>query len=84
MAWYALCLWFRQFRKSMYPFNANSYYRKYLYDEWYNNLTDEQRARVDQRNEELRKKEELEHQQRMLILNHMLSMARDWDRKLNW
>lgn len=47
MAWYALYKWFRSFRKTPYVDMIQAY-RKQLYDEWYNSLTDEQRDHYDE------------------------------------
>lgn len=60
MAWYAELK-----RRKWYCINqwdAISWYKKYLYDEWYNSLTDEQKERLEEhrRREKERKERELE------------------------
>lgn len=36
------------------------FYKKYLYDEWYNSLTDEQKQRLEERRQAKKRKEERE------------------------
>lgn len=66
MAWYAeLC------RRRWYcinGFDAISWYTKYLYDEWWNSLTDEQRERVELRRKQRAEKAEREFKQSMFNL----------------
>lgn len=54
MAWWALYNWFVQFRKTPYD-HWIFWYKKYLYDEWFNSLSED-----EQRNElkRIRLKEE--------------------------
>ena len=40
MAWYALYKWFIPWRKTPYV-NYISWYKKYLYDEWFKSLSEE-------------------------------------------
>lgn len=56
MAFHALYLWFRTFRKSRYPYNPINMYRQQLYDDWYNSLTPEQREKQDRFLEEQKRK----------------------------
>lgn len=59
MAWYVLYKWFIPWMKTPYT-NMISMYKQYLYDEWYNSLTDEQKIKVkeyQERKEANRKKE---------------------------
>lgn len=47
MAWYALWKWFSSFRTTPYT-NMISWYSGYLYKQWYNSLTDEQKERLEE------------------------------------
>lgn len=47
MAWYALWKWFSAFRTTPYE-NMISWYSGKLYQDWYNSLTDEQKARLEE------------------------------------
>lgn len=71
MAWYALYKWFRTFRKSRYV-NYISIYKKYLYDQWFNSLSEEDKQ------SEL-KRIELEEERRRRVstraLNIMYAMS---------
>ena len=61
MAWYALYKWFIPWRKTPYM-NYISWYKKYLYDEWFKSLSEEEKkAELDriQRIKEREKKRDL-------------------------
>lgn len=72
MAWYKLYRWFSSFRKSPYP-DMNAYYKKVLFDEWYDGLTDEQK---EQYVEYKQKKEESERKYFLECLNFLYSIPR--------
>lgn len=59
MAWYALYKWFRPWRKIPYV-NMIQMYRKHLYDEWYNSLSDEDKKKEDKRIDDLKAKKDKE------------------------
>lgn len=69
MAWYAeLC------RRGWYcinGFDAIHWYTKYLYEEWWNSLTDEQRERIELRRKQRREREEKELQRSIMSLLSM-------------
>lgn len=67
MAWYALYKWFSTFRKQP-AFNWISWYRGYLYKEWFDSLSEE-----DQIKELARKRAEEKHNQE--CLNNFLCMG---------
>ena len=59
MAWYALYKWFIPWRKTPY-INMISMYKRYLYDEWFNSLSEEDQIKVkeiEKRSEEKRKRD---------------------------
>lgn len=47
MAWYALWKWFSPFRTTPYT-DMIFWYKGYLYQQWYNSLTDEQKERLEE------------------------------------
>lgn len=51
MAWYALYKWFAPWRRTKY-INRTNEYSRYLYDTWFESLTEEEQQRVLQRIEE--------------------------------
>lgn len=59
MAWYSLYRWIKTFRKKPYP-NINKMYRKYLYDCWFNSLSETEQANELRRVEEDKRREEIE------------------------
>ena len=44
MAWYSLYKWFISFRKLPYV-NIINWYRRFLYEEWFNSLTEEEQEK---------------------------------------
>ena len=59
MMFYALYKWFSRFRKSYYP-DMIRLYKNYLYTEWYNALSDEEKSEEDKRIRELKEKRKRE------------------------
>lgn len=78
MAWYAELK-----RKQWYcinQFNAIQYYKKYLYDLWYNSLTDEQKQILEENRRKRREKKEREAReaiQRLLYMSNIISSLGD-------
>ena len=71
MAWRALKRWFESFRKSYYP-DCRVLYKNYLYDEWFNSLSEEDQE------EELRLQRELKEKRKRdgeLALQRLLYMT---------
>lgn len=58
MAWYALYKWFKPWKKTHYV-HWIRWYKGYLYEEWYNSLTEEHKelVRVKREREESTKRE---------------------------
>ena len=52
-------------------FNAIRWYRKYLYDEWYNSLTDEQKQKLEEYRRKKKEKEEREAKEAIQRLAYM-------------
>ena len=71
MAWYSLYLWFSSFRKSYYPMNMISWYKKELHEQWFNNLSEEDKQKVLAYREEQKKKDRYHARQVMLMLGCM-------------
>lgn len=70
MAWYAELK-----RRKWYcinGFQAINWYRRYLYDEWYNSLTDEQKQRLE---ENRRKREERRKQEAQAAIQRLAFMT---------
>lgn len=78
MAWYALYKWFRPFRTIPYV-NMISEYRRYLFEEWYNGLSDEDREIYDriEREEEEKRKKSLARSFAMIgnVFNHIYNQS---------
>lgn len=55
MAWYALYKWFITFRKKTYT-NYIRCYKRYLYDEWFNNLSEEEQKTELKRQQRIKEK----------------------------
>lgn len=74
MGWYSLYKWFRTFRKSP-STNYISWYKHYLYNEWYDSLSDEDKLREDDRVRRLREHEHQRTQDALRALGMMYSMV---------
>lgn len=59
MAWYALYKWFISFRKRTYV-DYISWYKQYLYDEWFNSLSEEEQQLALEYQQKLRDKRKRE------------------------
>lgn len=70
MAWYALYKWFIRFSKRPY-INQIKMYKSYLYSEWFNSLTDEEKNKV---NESKRVQKEMEKRKLMQLEWTLLNM----------
>lgn len=73
MAWFALYKWFAPWSKIPY-INYIEWYRDYLYTEWYNSLSEEEKIKEKQRIENIKKKNA---EQLFGILNIMKNMIDD-------
>lgn len=55
MAWYALYKWFIPWRKTAYT-NWISWYKRYLYNEWFNSLSEDGKKTELDRQQEIKEK----------------------------
>lgn len=68
MGWYSLYKWFIQFRKTHYT-NMIYWYEKYLYDTWFNNLSDDEKQKEIERINKNKQKEKMKINQLISVLN---------------
>lgn len=73
MAWYALYKWFIPWRKTNY-INQISMYKKHIYNEWFNNLSDEDKQNELNRLEELRQKRKRDGEQALENLGRLFGI----------
>lgn len=74
MAWYALYKWFIQFRRIPYIDYIN-WYRKFLYEEWFRSLSNEEQEAELIRQQELREKKKKDSElvlARLWLMHDML------------
>jgi hypothetical protein len=88
MAWWALKKWFMRFRKSYYP-DCRVLYKNFLYDEWFNSLSEEdqkEELRLQRELKEKRKREgELAVQRLLCMTAAMKNLAcRNIDRPISY
>lgn len=74
MAWYALYKWFIQFRRIPY-INYINWYRKFLYEEWFRSLSNEEQEAELIRQQELKEKKKKDSElvlARLWLMHDML------------
>lgn len=71
MAWYSLYKWFIRFRKLPYD-NMVIHYRRYLYDTWFNSLSEEDQKLELHRIQENKERRKRQGRQALMQLNMML------------
>lgn len=76
MAWYALYKWFIPWRKISYV-NWISWYKRYLYDIWYESLSEDDRLKEKER---LRKVKEKRIREGEMALEHLSQMLSTMDK----
>lgn len=74
MAWYSLYKWFIRFSKLTFE-NQITNFRRYLYDEWYNSLTDEEKERLKELEEAKKREEKRKFDQSMWTLMNIMSVV---------
>jgi len=73
MGWYSLYRWYRTFRKSP-STNYISWYKQYLYEEWYNSLSEEDKSTEDDRIRRLRDEDNRKLRTALMNIGVMSSM----------
>lgn len=76
MAWFALYKWFIPWRKTLYT-NRNSWYRSYLYDEWFDSLSETDKQNELNRIKLLKEKRKRESKQALDNLNNMFGIMNE-------
>ena len=76
MAWYSLYKWFRTFRKRGY-INYVSWYKGFLYDKWFESLSEEEQRKELEQQEEFKKQRERDGK---AALENLLAMYRAIER----
>ena len=71
MAWYALYKWSVPWQKTS-CFNWIRWYRKYLYDKWFDNLSEEKKQKELCRIEQIKQKQEEDGEQVFANLSRLL------------
>ena len=74
MAWYALYKWFIPWRKTPYM-NYISWYKKYLYDEWFKSLSEEEKKAELDRIQRIKEREKKRTETARKAINEIFSMA---------
>lgn len=72
MAWYSLYKWFIQFRKSPY-INYIQWYKKHLYEEWFNSLSEKEQQDELERVRRLREKRKRAGEEALIRLGMIFS-----------
>lgn len=72
MAWYALYKWFSTFRKTPYV-NMIQAYRKLLYDEWWNSLSEEQQKMWEKKWKEEKEQEKRDTYRSLMAMNMVMN-----------
>ena len=76
MAWRSLYRWFAAFRKSYYP-DVIVIYKNYLYDEWFNSLSEEEQKAEIERQQQLKEKRIREGEEALKRLRYMTAKMRE-------
>lgn len=79
MAWRSLYYWFKPWSK-VYKKSAVVWYSNFLYDEWFNSLTEEQQQRILERRKQREKREE---ESTRAYISALINMAAFIDAKVN-
>lgn len=77
MAWYSLYKWFIPWRKTPYT-NMISWYKRFLYDEWFESLSEEDKQKETKRIADIRAKREREGREALEHLGQLYSMVDRW------
>ena len=80
MAWRSLRLWFSRFRKSYYP-DVIVIYKNYLYDEWFNSLSEEEQKAEVERQQRLKEKRKRDGEEALKALQFMTAKMREISHK---
>ena len=75
MAWRSLQRWFLRFRKSYYP-DVIVIYKNYLYDEWFNSLSEEEQKVEIERQQQLKEKRKRDGERAMMQFLYLESEMR--------
>lgn len=75
MAWWALKKWFMRFRKSYYP-DCRVLYKNFLYDEWFNSLSEEEQEKEIERQRMLKEKRKRDGERAMMQFLYLESEMR--------
>ena len=75
MAWRSLQRWFLRFRKSYYP-DVIVIYKNYLYDEWFNSLSEEEQKAEIERQRQLKEKRKRDGERTMMQFLYLESEMR--------
>lgn len=83
MSWRSLRLWFETFRKSYYP-DVIVIYKNYLYDEWFNSLSEEEQKAEVERQQRLKEKRIREGEEALERLRYMTAKIREINRRIGY
>ena len=75
MTWRSLQLWFLRFRKSYYP-DVVVIYKNYLYDKWFNSLSEEEQKTEIERQRRLKEKRKRDGERAMMQFLYLESEIR--------
>jgi hypothetical protein len=76
MAWYALYRWFAGFRKKPY-INYIGWYKQYMYDNWFDSLSDEDKATEQERISKLKADDEYKSRTAVAMLCEVMNIMAD-------
>lgn len=83
MAWRSLYLWFQTFRKSYHP-DVIAIYKNYLYDEWFNSLSEDEQNEEIKRQKRLKEKRIREGEEALKRLRYMTAKIREINRRIGY